>query len=85
MTGSGAVLTAQPRPAPPPASATNLRYEITFDSANAARRNVRIGMEFDVSRPGPVLLSFPAWTPGAYELSNYARKVSDFSATAGGR
>ena len=85
VVGSAVQLTAQPRPAPTPVVATNLRYEITFDSANAARRNVRIGMEFDVPRPGPVLLSLPAWTPGAYELSNYARKVSDFSAVSGGR
>jgi predicted metalloprotease with PDZ domain len=80
-----AQLTAQPRSARPPAVATNLRYEINFDSANAERRNVHIGMEFDVPRPGPVHLSVPAWTPGSYELSNYARKVSNFSATSGGR
>jgi len=81
----GVPLTAQSRPARAPAVATNLRYEITFDSANAERRNVRIGMEFDVPRPGPVLLSVPAWTPGSYELSNYARKVSSFAATSRGR
>ena len=81
----GVPLTAQSRPARAPAVATNLRYEITFDSANAERRNVRIGMEFDVPRPGPVLLSVPAWTPGSYELSNYARKVSSFAVTSRGR
>ena len=28
--------------------------------------------------------SLPAWTPGAYEIANFARWVSDFSATSGG-
>jgi predicted metalloprotease with PDZ domain len=63
-----------------PSSVTNLRYQITFDSATAAERKVRIGMRFDVAQTGPVLLSLPSWTPGAYELSNYARKVSNFAA-----
>jgi len=42
-------------------------------------------MRFEVAGPIPVLVSLPAWTPGAYEISNYARKVSNFSATSGGR
>jgi predicted metalloprotease with PDZ domain len=73
-----------PLSAQPPSPATNIRYQITFDSATAAERKVRIGMRFDVARAGPVLLSLPAWTPGAYELSNYARKVSGFSASGPG-
>ena len=32
-----------------------------------------------------MLLSLPAWTPGAYEITNFARWVSDFTPTAGGR
>ena len=82
--GSAADLTGQSRPPRAPAVATNVRYEITFDSTDAGRRNVRVGMEFEVPRPGPVLLSVPAWTPGSYELSFFARKVSNFSATGGG-
>ena len=73
-----------PASAQAPSPATNLRYQITFDSATAATRTARIGMRFDVARAGPVLLSLPAWTPGAYELSNYARKVSKFSASGPG-
>ena len=73
-----------PASAQPPSPATNLRYQITFDSATAATRTARIGMRFDVARAGPVLLSLPSWTPGAYELSNYARKVSKFSASGPG-
>ena len=40
-------------------------------------------MTFDVGGPGQVLLSFPAWTPGSYEITNFARFVTGFSATAG--
>jgi predicted metalloprotease with PDZ domain len=73
------------RAAPPPAPAiTNIRYELTFDSTTAGRRTVRVGMHFDVGGAGPVLLSVPAWTPGAYEISNYARKVSAFEAKSAG-
>ena len=42
-------------------------------------------MTFDVAGSGPVLLSFPAWTPGAYEISNFARRVMNFTPTAGDR
>ena len=62
-----------------------VRYEVTFDPTTAATRTLRIGMTFDVTGPGPVLLSLPAWTPGAYEISNFARWVSNFTATSGGR
>lgn len=73
-------LAAQSRPAP---AVSNIRYELTFDSASARQRTVRVAMRFDVAAAVPVLLSLPAWTPGAYEISNYARKVSGFSAARG--
>jgi predicted metalloprotease with PDZ domain len=75
---------AGPAPAAPLRSAplTNLRYEITFDSTLALERTIKVAATFDVSGPGPVLLSWPEWTPGAYEMSWYPRWVSDFEATA---
>jgi predicted metalloprotease with PDZ domain len=81
-------LNAQQSPpaAPPPvrsAPISNLRYELTFDSTTARDRTIQVVMSFDVSGKGPVLLSLPAWTPGAYEISNFARWVFDFSANAG--
>jgi len=69
----------------PPAAVSNVRYELSFDSAAAVKRQVRIEMRFDVAGPAPVLLSLPAWTPGAYEISNFARRVLEFSPTMGGR
>jgi predicted metalloprotease with PDZ domain len=70
---------AAQQPAPPrSAPLTNIRYDVTFDSTSATTRTIQVAMTFDVAGPGPVLLSFPAWTPGAYELSWFARWVSNF-------
>ena len=67
------------------APVANLRYEVTFDSASAAQRTLKVAMTFDVGGPGPVLLSLPAWTPGAYEIANFARWVAGFTAPPGGK
>jgi predicted metalloprotease with PDZ domain len=63
----------------------NLRYEITFDSTTAETRTLKVAMSFDVAGPGPVLLSLPAWTPGAYELTWFARWLANFTPMAGDR
>ena len=65
------------------ASATigNVRFDVTFDDTLAQRRSLHVAMTFDVQGPGPVVLSMPAWTPGAYEIGNNARYVASFSAT----
>ncbi len=62
---------------------SRIHYEVTLDSANAGTRTISVGMTFSTSSAGNVLLSLPAWTPGAYEISNYARFVSDFGAMSG--
>ncbi|HYC31587.1 MAG TPA: PDZ domain-containing protein [Gemmatimonadales bacterium] len=85
---SGNMLAQQRAATPAPAAArsapvTDLRYEVTFDSATAARRTLKVSLTFNVAGPGPVLLSFPAWTPGSYEINNFARWVSGFEATGG--
>lgn len=71
--------TAAP-PAPLSAPITNLRYDLTFDSATARQRSIRVALSFEVAGPGPVLLSLPAWTPGSYAISNFARWVVGFAA-----
>ena len=70
---------------PPAISApvSNLRYELTFTRQTAATRTLTVRTRLDVAGPGDVLLSLPSWTPGAYEVSNFARWVSDFGAKAG--
>jgi predicted metalloprotease with PDZ domain len=77
----------QKAPPAPPRSVpvSNLRYEITFDSATARRNVITAAVTFDVGEKGLVLLSFPSWTPGSYEISNFARFVSGFSPMAAGK
>ena len=76
------VLIAQAGPATPDRSAplSNIRYEVTFDAARARTRALHVVMTFDVGADAPVLLSLPKWTPGAYEVSNFAQNVSAFAA-----
>jgi predicted metalloprotease with PDZ domain len=70
--------------APVSAPITNVRYAVTFDRATAAQRSLRISMTFSVATNDPVLLSLPSWTPGAYEISDYVRKVTGFTVTGEG-
>ena len=63
---------------------TDIRYEVTFTRANGERRQVTSAMTFTVGGTDPVLLSIPKWTPGAYEIDNFARDVSNFSAEQAG-
>ena len=63
---------------------SDIRYEVTFTRANAQKRQVTSTMTFTVGGTAPILLSLPSWTPGAYEISNFARDVSDFSAEQSG-
>jgi predicted metalloprotease with PDZ domain len=63
---------------------TDIRYEVTFTRANGVRRQVTSTMTFTVGGTDPILLSLPAWTPGAYEIDNFARNVSSFAAEQAG-
>jgi len=73
------------QPPAPSAPVANVAYELTFDSASAARRTVHVQMSFDVAGSDSVVLALPAWTPGAYELDFFARKVSGFAVSEGGQ
>lgn len=63
--GAGPVPTSVPQSAP----VRELRYEITFDRSTAERRVVRVVTHFATDGQAPVVLSLPAWTPGAYEVT----------------
>ena len=67
------------------APVSDLHYEVTFNRQTAADRIARVVTTFAAAGGQPVILSLPAWTPGAYEISNFARRVLNFSATAAGR
>src|SRR5512138_434534 len=82
MLASGPAVAQKPA-ATVSAPLANIRYDVTFDSITAQAKTLQVAMSFDVTGPGPVLLSFPAWTPGAYELSFFARWVSNFVPVAG--
>ena len=68
-----------------PASApiTGVRYEVTADRAGLGQRQLHVVTTFGVAGTAPVVLSLPAWTPGAYDIVNFARTVSEFAATQG--
>lgn len=71
----------EPRAAP----ITNVRYNLTFKAAQGVDRAVDVTMTFNAANKAAVLLSLPVWTPGSYEVTNFARFVSAFSATARGK
>ena len=74
-------------PLPNPAQSApigNVVYEVSFDSATAVQHTIKVRMTFTVNGPGDVVLSLPSWTPGAYEISNYAKYVSLFTPTGPG-
>ncbi len=69
-------------PAAVSAPISDMHYEVTVDSAALATRHLDVVTTLNVAGPGPVVLSLPAWTPGAYELSWFSRYVSAFTPTA---
>jgi predicted metalloprotease with PDZ domain len=60
-----------------------IRYDVTYDSATAIKRVLSVTMSFTTHGAGDVLLSLPAWTPGEYEIQNFARYITEFTATEG--
>lgn len=64
---------------------SSVAYEVTFDKKTGPSGAFGVRMTFNADGSGPVILSLPAWTPGAYEISNFAQKVVGFEATAGGK
>src|SRR4029079_4961512 len=75
--GAGPVTTPVPQSAP----LRDMRYELTFDRATASRHLVHVTTSFGVDGDAPAILSLPTWTPGAYELTPFARWVTNFAAT----
>ena len=84
LAASASILPAQDT-AQRSAPVSDVQYEVTYDDATAAQGVVGVTMRFNTSGPGPVLLSMPSWTPGAYEITNFARWVRNFSALGDGR
>lgn len=82
--GTAAAQPNTPRPAPAQsAPVTDIQYHVRFDRTTALRRLLHVTMDFSTPGRDAVLLSLPAWTPGAYEIANYSRDVIGFDARAG--
>lgn len=62
-----------------------IRFDVTLGESQAAASTLDVRMRFTSEGREAVLLSMPAWTPGAYEIANFARQVSGFAASQGGR
>ena len=60
------------------AAISDMKYTVTFGALQGVEHGVNVAMTFNASGKDPVLLSLPVWTPGDYEVSNYARNVSKF-------
>src|SRR4051812_42554930 len=82
---AGAQTPLQESPRATSAELRDMRYDVTYDHTTAPQRIMKVSTTFTVTGSGPVLLSLPEWTPGAYEISNFARWVMDFTATGDGR
>ncbi|MGH9795773.1 MAG: M61 family metallopeptidase [Candidatus Acidiferrales bacterium] len=62
------------------AAAAPLRYELRFDKPNSHLLDITIRA---TGLRGPAVeFAMPAWSPGSYEINNYAKMVQDFSASA---
>lgn len=57
--------------------AQTVRYEV---SPNPTARQFHVSAEFPAAGKDTLLLSLPAWSPGSYEIQNYARYVFGFGA-----
>ncbi len=69
--------------APRSAAVSDLRYELQLGRAEAEASEMSVELHFVATDATPVLLSMAAWTPGSYEIANYARAVSAFAARQG--
>jgi predicted metalloprotease with PDZ domain len=78
-------LLAQAPKASVSAPISHISYDVTFDATTAKQKSLKVSMQFGVTGPGDVLLSLPSWTPGAYEVTNFARWVSNFTPTSEGK
>ena len=83
MTGRSRVLAAflLPLLAAPRLPAQGVAYRVEVGT-RAAQRAFRVRAEFPVpAGRDTVLLSLPAWSPGSYEIQDYARYVHGFTAS----
>jgi predicted metalloprotease with PDZ domain len=64
-----------------PLAAQTVRYEVAVSAP--ASQLYHVTAEFPSGGKDTLYLSLPAWSPGAYEIQNYARYVRGFAVTSG--
>lgn len=62
----------------------NVRYDVTFDEASAIDRTIRVEMSFEVTNADAVSLSLPSWTPGSYNIDDFAKNIRGVRAALDG-
>ena len=72
---------------PRSAAIANVNYTVTFKALQGVSRGLDVTMAFTAtsSAKEPVLLGLPVWTPGSYEVANFARNITGFTATQRGQ
>jgi predicted metalloprotease with PDZ domain len=63
-----------------PLAAQTVRYEVSVPAATPGQFHVTA--QFPAAGKDTLLVSLPAWSPGNYEIQNYARYVHGFRATS---
>ena len=61
-----------------PLTAQAVRYDVSF--ADRASRLIHVRADFPSAGRDTLRVSLPAWSPGSYEIENYARYVRHFDA-----
>ena len=80
-----AALVLAPRLVAQSAPVSDIAYRVTFDRDLAKRRTVHVDMSFTTPGNAPIILGLPAWTPGAYEISYFARWVGPVTVMGDGK
>ena len=60
---------------------TNIVYDVTWTRETAERREIHVEMSFTVDNDAVVTLSLPSWTPGSYQLDDFAKNVRGIRAS----
>ena len=54
-----------------------MNYKIAY--TNPAQQYIKIEVNFDCEKQNEIVLQFPAWRPGRYELGDFAQNIKNFT------
>ena len=67
------------------APVSDVSYVVEYDRSAASNGAVKVTVQFTTPGNAPVVLSVPAWTPGAYEITYFGKWVQNFAASGNDR